>query len=195
MSEADASRVPEAAGASDVSGASGDSAAAGPKLGLIWAEAYRGVIGAGGVMPWHVPEDMAHFKAVTLGSPVVMGRKTWDSLPERFRPLPGRPNIVVTRNEEWAAEGATRAGSIDEALALAAASEPEWVWGIGGGELYARLIDRADRLEVTELDLDIPGDAYAPSIDMSWRLVETDGPATHVSRTGVGYRFRRYDRP
>ena len=195
MSEADASRVPDAAGASDVSGASGDSAAAGPKLGLIWAEAYRGVIGAGGVMPWHVPEDMAHFKAVTLGSPVVMGRKTWDSLPERFRPLPGRPNIVVTRNEEWAAEGATRAGSIDEALALAAASEPEWVWGIGGGELYARLIDRADRLEVTELDLDIPGDAYAPSIDMSWRLVETDGPATHVSRTGVGYRFRRYDRP
>lgn len=198
MSEADASRVPDAAGASrvpDVSAASGASAPARPKLGLIWAEAYRGVIGAGGVMPWHVPEDLAHFKEITLGSPVVMGRKTWDSLPERFRPLAGRANIVVTRNDEWTAEGATRAGSIDDGLALAAASDPEWIWAIGGGELFARLIDRADRLEVTELDLDIPGDAYAPSIDMSWRLVETDGPATHVSRTGVGYRFRRYDRP
>lgn len=192
MSETDPSA---AAGASDASAASGPAAQAQPRLGLIWAEAYRGVIGAGGVMPWHVPEDLAHFKEITLGSPVVMGRKTWDSLPERFRPLPGRANIVVTRNEEWAAEGATRAGSIDAGLALAAASNPEWIWAIGGGELFARLIDRADRLEVTELDLDIPGDAYAPSIDMSWRLVETDGPATHVSRTGVGYRFRRYARP
>lgn len=201
MSEADASRLPDAAGPSDASAASGASAAsrpaaqAPPKLGLIWAEAYRGVIGAGGVMPWHVPEDLAHFKEITLGGPVVMGRKTWDSLPERFRPLPGRANIVVTRNEAWAAEGATRAGSIDDGLALAAASDPEWIWAIGGGELFARLIDRADRLEVTELDLDIPGDAYAPSIDMSWRLVETDGPATHISRTGIGYRFRRYARP
>ncbi|WP_082571590.1 dihydrofolate reductase [Agromyces sp. Root1464] len=197
MSEADASGA-TASGATDASTtaeATGASTPAAPKLGLIWAEAYRGVIGAGGVMPWHVPEDLAHFKEITLGSPVVMGRKTWDSLPERFRPLPGRANIVVTRNEEWAAEGATRAGSIDEGLALAAASDPEWIWAIGGGELFARLIDRADRLEVTELDLDIPGDAYAPSIDMSWRLVEADGPATHVSRTGVGYRFRRYARP
>ncbi|AWB96823.1 dihydrofolate reductase [Agromyces badenianii] len=166
-----------------------------PQLGLIWAEAHHGVIGAGGVMPWHLPEDLAHFKAVTLGSPVVMGRKTWDSLPERFRPLPGRANIVVTRNEEWADEGAIRAGSIDDALALAAASDPEWIWGIGGGELYARLIDRADRLEVTELDLDIPGDAYAPSIDLSWRLVDTDEAGAKVSREGVGYQFRRYERP
>ncbi|MFB9310255.1 dihydrofolate reductase [Agromyces hippuratus] len=171
------------------------SAARAPKLGLIWAEAHGGVIGAGGVMPWHLPEDLAHFKAVTLGSPVVMGRKTWDSLPERFRPLPGRANIVVTRNEQWAAEGAVRAGSIDEALAAAAASGPEWIWGIGGGELYARLIDRADRLEVTDLDLDLPGDAYAPSIDLSWRLVDTDDAGTRVSRTGIGYQFRRYDRP
>ncbi|MGH3703636.1 MAG: dihydrofolate reductase [Agromyces sp.] len=187
MSEADVSAGPASAGLA--------SAAPVPKLGLIWAEAHGGVIGAGGVMPWHVPEDLAHFKAVTLGSPVVMGRKTWDSLPERFRPLPGRANIVVTRNEEWAADGAIRAGSIDDGLAVAAASDPEWIWAIGGGELFARLIDRADRLEVTELDLDIPGDAYAPSIDLSWRLVETDDIATHVSRTGIGYRFRRYARP
>ncbi|GAA1845447.1 dihydrofolate reductase [Agromyces salentinus] len=189
MSEADATGVHGDSGTSD------GTPAIGPKLGLIWAEAARGVIGAGGVMPWHVPEDLAHFKEITLGSPVVMGRKTWDSLPERFRPLPGRANIVVTRDEDWAAEGATRAGSIDAGLALAAASDPDWVWVIGGGEVFARVIDRADRLEVTELDLDIPGDAHAPSIDLSWRLVETDGGATRLSRTGVAYRFRRYDRP
>ncbi|MGW9630376.1 dihydrofolate reductase [Agromyces sp. NPDC055520] len=170
--------------------------AAGPaprtRIGLIWAEAHSGVIGAGGVMPWHVPEDLAHFKAVTLGAPVVMGRKTWDSLPERFRPLPGRTNIVVTRNEEWSASGAIRAGSIDDGLAVAAASDPEWIWVIGGAQLFDRLIDRADRLEVTELDVAVPGDAYAPSVDLSWRLVDTDGP--HLSSTGVGYRFLTYTR-
>ncbi|GAA1801743.1 dihydrofolate reductase [Agromyces neolithicus] len=169
---------------------------AAPKLGLIWAEAHHGVIGAGGVMPWHVPEDLAHFKQVTLGSPVVMGRKTWDSLPERFRPLPGRDNIVVTRNSEWTAEGAVRAGSIDDGLALAGASEPDRIWVIGGAELFGRLIDRADRLEVTELDLDMPGDTYAPSIDLSWRLADADPEVgAYVSRAGIGYRFRRYERP
>ena len=167
-----------------------------PKIGLIWAEAHHGVIGAGGVMPWHVPEDLAHFKQVTLGSPVMMGRKTWDSLPERFRPLPGRENIVVTRNAEWSAEGARSAGSIDDALALAGASDPEWIWVIGGAELFSRFIDRADRLEVTELDLDVPGDTYAPSVDLSWRLADADPEVgAHVSRAGIGYRFRRYDRP
>ena len=166
-----------------------------PRIGLIWAEAHGGVIGAGGVMPWHVPEDLAHFKAVTLGSPVVMGRKTWDSLPERFRPLPERMNIVVTRNEHWSAEGAVRAGSIDEALASAEASAPDWIWVIGGAEIFDRLIDRADRLEVTELDLAVAGDAFAPSVDLTWRLVDADGPESHVSRTGIGYRFRRYERP
>ena len=167
-----------------------------PKIGLIWAEAHHGVIGAGGVMPWHVPEDLAHFKQVTLGSPVMMGRKTWDSLPDRFRPLPGRENIVVTRNAEWSAEGARSAGSIDDALALAGASDPEWIWVIGGAELFSRFIDRADRLEVTELDLDVPGDTYAPSVDLSWRLADADPElGAHVSRAGVGYRFRRYERP
>ena len=171
--------------------------AAAPAIGLIWAEARNGVIGAGGTMPWHVPEDLAHFKANTLGSPVVMGRKTWESLPERFRPLPGRENIVVTRNPAWAAEGAVRAASIDEALDAAAASDPEWIWVIGGGELFGAVIDRADRLEVTELDLDVPGgDAFAPSVDMSWRLAAAEPEVgALVSRAGVAYRFRRYERP
>ncbi|MCD2443772.1 dihydrofolate reductase [Agromyces sp. SYSU K20354] len=146
-------------------------------------------------MPWHVPEDLAHFKQATLGSPVVMGRKTWESLPPRFRPLPGRTNVVVSRNPEWAAEGAVRVGSIDDALALAGSSDPEWIWVIGGAELFTRVIDRADRIEVTELDLAVDGDTFAPSIDLSWRLAGSDPEVgAHASRSGIGYRFRTYTR-
>jgi dihydrofolate reductase len=87
-------------------------------LGLVWAQAHAGVIGRNGGMPWHVPEDLAHFKAVTLGAAVVMGRRTWESFPERFRPLPGRRNIVLTRDASWSADGAERATSLDDALAL-----------------------------------------------------------------------------
>ncbi|MFD6055054.1 dihydrofolate reductase [Agromyces sp. NPDC060279] len=174
------------------------------RIGLVWAEAHGGVIGAGGGMPWHVPEDLAHFKAVTLGAPVVMGRKTWDSLPERFRPLPGRANVVVTRQGDWSAEGVQRAGSLDEALALAAdaadaAGEAVRVWVIGGGELFRQALPRADRLEVTELDLDVAGDAFAPGRGAEWRLEagdpEPDGePHWHTSRSGIRYRFLSYVR-
>ena len=129
-------------------------------------------------MPWHVPEDLAHFKAVTLGCPVVMGRKTWESLPPRFRPLPGRANIVVTHRDDWSAQGAERAASVDDALALAAAGDPPWVWVIGGAELFRQVLPRAARLEVTELRAagggDVvatePGDAMAPHVDPAqWR--------------------------
>src|SRR5207244_10135419 len=102
------------------------------ELGLVYARAANGVIGKRGVMPWHLPEDMAHFKQVTMGAPVIMGRKTWESLPPRFRPLPGRRNVVITRQRDWKAEGATRAESLQDALAVCA-SEPN-VWVIGGGE-------------------------------------------------------------
>lgn len=162
------------------------------RIGLVWAEAAGGVIGASGGMPWHVPEDGAHFRAVTMGAPVVMGRKTWDSLPERFRPLPGRANIVVTRDAAWAAEGAARAASLDEALALA--GDAEWVWITGGGELYRQAIGRADRLEVTEFDLEVDGDTLAPSRD-GWPLVAAEPAAGwNVSRTGIPYRFLTYER-
>lgn len=155
-------------------------------LGLIWAEAHGGVIGADGGIPWHVPEDLAHFKAVTMGAPVIMGRRTWDSLPDRFRPLPGRRSIVVTRRQDWEAAGAERAGSLDEALAVAGDGE---VWMIGGGELFAESIERADVLEVTEIDLVVDGDAFAPSA-AGWDVVARD-PADgwHTSRTGIRYRF------
>lgn len=159
------------------------------RIGLIWAEAVGGVIGAGGGMPWHVPEDLARFKRITLGAPVVMGRRTWESFPERFRPLPGRRNIVVTRQESWADAGAERAGSLDAALATAAEGDPDWIWVIGGGQLYREAIARADRLEVTELDVVVEGDTTAP--DRShWRTTAVDPPSGwHTSRTGIRHRF------
>lgn len=139
-------------------------------------------------MPWHVPEDLAHFREVTSGSPVIMGRRTWESFPEKYRPLPGRRNIVVTRNGSWAAAGAERAASLDAALELAAAA-PE-VWVIGGAALFAEALPGGDVLEVTELDLEVTGgDTFAPS-RAGWsvaRVEPADGWA--VSRTGVPYRF------
>lgn len=156
------------------------------RIGLVWAQADGGVIGADGGMPWHVPEDLAHFKEVTLGAPVVMGRRTWDSLPERFRPLPGRENVVITRQGEWAADGARRAGSLEEAL-----EGLEEAWVIGGAEIFRQAMPDADRLEVTELDLDVDGDTFAPSTE-GWRVADTGEWLT--SRSGVRYRFRRYER-
>ena len=177
-----------------------------PAIGLIWAEAHDGVIGAHGVMPWHLPEDLAHFSRTTMGSPVVMGRKTWDSLPERFRPLPGRANIVVTRQPEWHAEGAVAAGSVEEALALAASDADDVcdefgdhvdrreadarIWVIGGAELFGLTIGLADRLVVTELDLDVEGDTHAPTRGPEWSVSTTDPEAGwRTSRSGIRYRF------
>ncbi|MGI5340724.1 dihydrofolate reductase [Streptomyces sp. CA-181903] len=168
-------------------------------VGLIWAQARDGVIGAGNAIPWHLPEDLAHFKAVTLGHPVVMGRRTWDSLPPRFRPLPGRRNIVVTRDPDWAADGADRAGSVAEALRLAAepqdASAPAEVWVIGGGEIYRAALEYATVLAVTEVDLTVDGgDTYAPALDGSWTLTEDTGWQTSASAAGPRYRMRGYAR-
>jgi dihydrofolate reductase len=166
-----------------------------PRIGLVWAEAHGGVIGADGGMPWQVPEDLAHFKRTTSGAPVVMGRRTWDSLPPKFRPLPGRANLVVTRQRDWAADGAVRAGSVDEALALAASDAEDLVWVIGGAELFARTIDAADLLIVTELDLDVDGDTFAPPRGPDWQVVAVDPPeGWHTSRTGIRYRFVTLER-
>lgn len=160
-------------------------------VGLVWAEARGGVIGADGGMPWNVPEDMAHFREVTATHDVVMGRRTWESLPPRFRPLPGRRNIVVTRDDHWVSEGAERAASLEAALALATGAQ---VWVIGGGMLYADAVHAADVLEVTRLDLDVEGDTLAPSTE-GWRRVAADPEAGwHTSRSGIRYRFETYRR-
>ena len=157
------------------------------KLGMIYARARNGAIGKGGVMPWHLPEDLAHFKRVTLGSPVIMGRKTWDSLPAKFRPLPGRANIVVTRQTDWRAEGATRAASLDEAIELCAQQPQAWV--IGGAEIYAQALPLVHTAEVTEIDADFEGDAFAPSLDNTWKEVARE---RHLSATGLHYSFVTY---
>jgi dihydrofolate reductase len=166
-------------------------------VGLIWAQTPDCVIGADNAIPWRLPEDTAHFKAATLCHPVVMGRKTWISLPPRFRPLVGRRNIVVTRDPEWATEGAERAGSIAEALELAAASPPRTAptgtaWVIGGGEIYRAALEHATMLSVTEVDATVDGDVYAPTVDASWTVSEDTG--WQSSTSGLRYRIRRYTR-
>jgi dihydrofolate reductase len=157
------------------------------QLGLIYARARNGVIGRGGALPWHLPEDMAHFKQVTLGCPVIMGRKTWDSLPPRFRPLPGRQNIVITRQADWSGPGATRASSLAEALA-ACAGKPQ-VWVIGGAEIYAQSVPLAHTIEVTEIDADFEGDVVAPELGPEWREISRE---PHVSSGGLHYSFATY---
>ena len=157
---------------------------------LVWAQTPDGVIGDAGAIPWHVPEDMAHFREVTAGGTVVMGRATWESLPERFRPLPGRRNVVLSRDPAYEAPGAEVLTDLDAALR----SAPD-VRVIGGGAVYAAAIDRADRLEVTVVDLDVPGDTVAPPVGPGWRLV-AGGPGAgwRTSRTGTRYRFDTWER-
>ena len=157
------------------------------RLGLIYARARNGVIGKDGQLPWHLPEDLAHFKRVTIGCPVIMGRKTWDSLPERFRPLPGRSNIVVTRQSDWNASGGTRAASLDEAIALCEGQPRAWV--IGGAQLFALAVDIADVAEVTEIDADFDGDTFAPSLGPQWHEVAREH---HASANGVQFSFATY---
>ena len=157
-------------------------------LGLIWAQSTSGVIGRDGGIPWQIPEDLAHFKEITAGHTVVMGRRTWDSLPTKFRPLPRRKNIVVSRQTDFVAEGATVVSSLDDAL-----TDPD-SWVIGGEQIYVLALPRADRCEVTEIDIDIPrhdGDAIAPVLDEAW--VGTPGD-WQTSDAGVRYRFHRYHR-
>ena len=139
-----------------------------PRLHLIFARASNGVIGRDGRLPWHLPEDLAHFKRTTLGCPVIMGRKTWDSLPPKFRPLPGRANIVITRQAGWQPQGAVRAGSVAEAVAACAGAADAWV--IGGAEIYAQALPLADTAVVTEIDSPFAGDALAPTLGAEWTL-------------------------
>ena len=157
------------------------------KLHLIYARARNGVIGQNNQMPWHLPEDLAHFKRVTLGQPVIMGRKTWDSLPARFRPLPGRLNIVITRQTGWQVEGALRAGSFEEAIQLCGNAPGAWI--MGGAEIYRQAEPLASTAVVTEIDADFEGDAFAPVLGSNWREVERE---THTAASGMGYAFVTY---
>lgn len=156
-------------------------------INLIYARAANGVIGKDNAMPWHLPEDMAHFKALTQGWPVIMGRKTWDSLPPKFRPLPGRINIVVTRQAGWQAAGALPAASLLDALRLSADAQEVWV--MGGAQIYAQAEPLAHRIEVTEIAQDFEGDAYAPALGPDWVEAVRD---SQVSAKGLPFSFVTY---
>jgi len=134
---------------------------------VIAAVARNGVIGHDNTLLWRLPEDARWFRAQTLGCPVVMGRKTWDSLPERFRPLPGRMNLVITRQPGWSAPGAQAAPSLEAALVVAQATQPRKVFVIGGAEVYAAALPLADELVLTEIDADFEGDSLFPAWDRS----------------------------
>ncbi len=157
------------------------------KLHLIYARARNGTIGKDGQMPWHLPEDLAHFKRVTLGQPVIMGRKTWDSLPARFRPLPGRINIVITRQSDWQAVGALRANSIKEAMRLCGDASDAWI--MGGAEIYRQAEPLASTAVVTEIDQDYEGDAFAPELAANWQEVQRE---SHVAANGLAFSFVTY---
>lgn len=160
-----------------------------PTLTLIAAVAANGVIGKDNRLPWHLPEDLGHFKALTTGHAVIMGRKTWESLPAKFRPLPQRVNIVVTRDAAFRAAGAEVAHSLADAIAAAGDAD---AFVIGGADLYAQALPLAGRLELTEIDVACDGDAFFPEVDRGdWR--ET-ARARHRSATGLDYAFVTYQR-
>ena len=161
-----------------------------PALVLIAAVARNGTIGSDNQLLWKLPEDMQFFKAATSGHPVVMGRKTWESIPPRFRPLAQRRNIVVTRNAQYAAPGAECVGSIDAALALLAAEPMAFV--IGGAEIYGQTLPHAQELLLTEIDHDFAGDAAFP-IWSREDFVETQR-THHDSGQGWTYQRARYRR-
>ena len=156
-------------------------------INMIFARAANGVIGHSNAMPWHLPEDLAHFKKLTLGSPVIMGRKTWDSLPFRFRPLPGRTNVVITRQVDWQVEGAQTARSLQDALTLCQTSNDVWI--IGGAQIYAQAEPLASRIEMTLIDKHFDGDAFAPTLGSQWQESHKED---HVSSTGLNFSFITY---
>jgi dihydrofolate reductase len=151
-------------------------------LHLIYARSRNNVIGKNGDLPWHLPEDLAHFKRTTLGQAVVMGRITWESIPEKFRPLPGRRNVVVSRQADYIATGAAVVTSLQAALAFFPSDEV--VWLIGGAQLYAQALPLAAQLVVTEIDADFEGDAFAPLLGPDWHETQR---SQHMSAQGLAY--------
>jgi dihydrofolate reductase len=168
------------------------------KITMIVAMSRNRVIGRRGELPWHLPADLARFKRRTMGLPVIMGRKTWAAIPERFRPLPGRTNIIITREPGYAAEGAIVTHSLDEALAAARTAAPvaTEVFIAGGAEVYRRALPVADRIDVTLVEATIAdGDAFFPEFesDSSWRMVCEERHAADTKHAS-GYVFRQYER-
>jgi len=143
-------------------------------LSIVVATSRNGVIGNDNQLPWHLPEDLKYFKKITMGKPIVMGRKTYESI---GRPLPGRTNIVITRNTSWQADGVVVVHDLDEAITVAGQacidSDVNEAMVIGGSEIYRQALEKADRLYVTEVEIDIEGDAHFPDIDLAeWSEID-----------------------
>ena len=157
------------------------------KINVIVAMARNRVIGIRNTLPWHLPADLQHFKALTMGHHIIMGRKTYQSI---GKPLPGRTTVIVTRDADYRVKDCITAGSIDAAIA-ACGADPE-IFFVGGAELYGQVLSRADRLYLTEIQADYPGDAYFPAFDAKdW--LET-ARQVHLSPDGLGYHFVTYQR-
>ena len=162
------------------------------RVNLIFARSANGVIGRDGTLPWHLPEDMVHFKRMTAGCPVIMGRKTWDSLPRKFRPLPGRTNLVITRQILWQENGAQPSSTMRDALLFCEqmVPVPTEVWVIGGAQIYAEALPLAQRAVVTEIEQDFEGDAFAPTFGPEWRETSRQ---SHVAANGLSYNFVTFE--
>jgi dihydrofolate reductase len=163
-----------------------------PVIALIVAVAENGVIGRDGTLPWRIPEDMKWFKARTEGRPLIMGRKTWEGLPKR--PLPGRTNIVVTRDRDYRAQGADVARSLDAAIEVATGQAPEEIMVIGGAEIYRVALPRAGRIYLTSVHGEIAGDATFPEIDREEWSETIVGVYTSSETRPIGYSFIILDR-
>jgi dihydrofolate reductase len=159
-------------------------------ISLVVAVASNGVIGNAGQLPWRISEDLKRFKTLTLGKPIIMGRKTWDSLPRK--PLPERTNIVLTHDKNWRAEGAMVAHDFAAAVMLATLEKPGEIMVIGGEAIFAAALGRASRIHLTEVEGDFPGDARMPQFNRDeWRAVAQEGP---FSAGSVRYRFLTLER-
>lgn len=151
---------------------------------IVVAHARNGCIGRDGDLPWRLPSDLKRFKEITLGGTVVMGRRTWESLPPSFRPLPGRRNVVVTRDDAYEASGADVVTSLDDVL-------DDACFVIGGGEVYAAALPHASRVYATHVDADVEGDTFFPALGPEWRLSEESDP---VAENDHEFTFRVYER-
>ena len=152
---------------------------------LVLAMADNGVIGASGTIPWRIPEDMKRFKALTIGKPIIMGRKTWDSIARK--PLPGRTNIVITRDPSWSAPGALAAHSLGEALVAARSENPSEIAIVGGADIYLAAVPYAQRIELTEVHIDASGETRLPPFEKSaWRESARE---EHTTPDGLRYSF------
>jgi dihydrofolate reductase len=157
-------------------------------LSIVVAYGSNRVIGVDGDLPWRLPTDMAFFRETTMGHPVIMGRKTWESIPPKFRPLPGRRNLVLSRDPEYAADGAEVFGSFEEALRAAEGAGAV----IGGGHTYAEALPSVDRIYATEVELAPDGDTFFPPLGDEWRLAEEHERV--VEENGDAFTIRVYDR-